>query len=817
MQHERVDNLAAVERRERQEVQVVEPDGVEPRALDDRRLALDREHREHEAAQEREQETRHRSRERHDRATDGVLLLDRQSSRRDRAEEGHEVDPRIAVPEHAHRHEVPGLVEEHDGEERHRVRPPEEHDEAREEEQGTPTAGRPSAFRLLARIGVERAGHERGVRRAREQVEDRVARPERRRRLRSVERFEQLQSVAEMSERAVALVGEDRHERELAEDLRQLIAEAWMRRAPPRPRDPRGSAGCGRGGDRSRRASGAARGGARDGAQAIRAPRWRGRARPPDRRRAAARRRARARSHDIVGCVAPSASSPSTSTSASSAFASSPVERRHPSSTRRSGSAAWCSGRSARASARPRSNTRCPSAASCSRRISACSARSGKTRAIVSVRTRPSAPLRVAQQSHGFGGRPSRRSRLRKELEPARAQHGLGVRDLQERLDERAGRGGVVPLEGPRRVDDAQVPTPRMLGGKRRLDRRATRRNQIVVLDPERRREQEVGRLNLASRRAARGSRGPATSARGRRRRARARSTAAPRDLLRPRPTRARFASAFVAPAKSEGPRGRCGANLWPFRAEGATGAVYARMPRALVSAAEPSGDLLASEDFAAELRDFDMAGLAGPRMRAAGVRPLARTEDVSVMGIVELLSRLGDVRRVRAVLEAAIDSDEYACFVGVDAPELHLPLARRARERGMRAIGFVSPQVWAWRPSRVTVDRRSVRGGALSLRLRAGALRRHARRCALGRSPRGRIGCPAAAQSIHGSTRSSPGRGAKRSSGSGPCSDKRRSSFARRSTRGSGWSCRVNHPRCARRLEVVHWTGTRSRTPAPP
>jgi lipid-A-disaccharide synthase len=125
-------------------------------------------------------------------------------------------------------------------------------------------------------------------------------------------------------------------------------------------------------------------------------------------------------------------------------------------------------------------------------------------------------------------------------------------------------------------------------------------------------------------------------------------------------------------------------------------------MPRVLVSAAEPSGDLLASELVAA-LGDWEIAGLAGPRMRAAGVRSLARTEDVSVMGLVELLSRLGDVRRVRAVLEAAIDSGEYACFVGVDAPDLHLPLAKRARDRGMRAIGFVSPQVWAWRPGRVS------------------------------------------------------------------------------------------------------------------
>jgi lipid-A-disaccharide synthase len=124
-------------------------------------------------------------------------------------------------------------------------------------------------------------------------------------------------------------------------------------------------------------------------------------------------------------------------------------------------------------------------------------------------------------------------------------------------------------------------------------------------------------------------------------------------------------------------------------------------MSRILVSAAEPSGDLLASE-LSAALTGWELAGLAGPRMRAAGVRPLANTEDVSVMGLVELLSRLGDVRRVKRLLEAAIDSGDYACFVGVDSPDLHLPLARRARARGMRAIGFVSPQVWAWRPGRV-------------------------------------------------------------------------------------------------------------------
>jgi lipid-A-disaccharide synthase len=39
--------------------------------------------------------------------------------------------------------------------------------------------------------------------------------------------------------------------------------------------------------------------------------------------------------------------------------------------------------------------------------------------------------------------------------------------------------------------------------------------------------------------------------------------------------------------------------------------------------------------------------------------------------------------------------------LVVVDAPDLHLPLARRARALGIPAIGYVSPQIWAWRPGR--------------------------------------------------------------------------------------------------------------------
>lgn len=122
-----------------------------------------------------------------------------------------------------------------------------------------------------------------------------------------------------------------------------------------------------------------------------------------------------------------------------------------------------------------------------------------------------------------------------------------------------------------------------------------------------------------------------------------------------------------------------------------------------LISAAEPSGDLLAAELLAAmgPGRPARVRGLAGPALRAAGVEPVAQMEEVVAMGLVEVLRRLGPITAARQRLRAAIDEGADALLV-VDAPDLHLPLAQAARRRQLPAIGYVSPQVWAWRPGRV-------------------------------------------------------------------------------------------------------------------
>lgn len=135
-------------------------------------------------------------------------------------------------------------------------------------------------------------------------------------------------------------------------------------------------------------------------------------------------------------------------------------------------------------------------------------------------------------------------------------------------------------------------------------------------------------------------------------------------------------------------------------------------MPRLLLCAAEPSGDLLASEvltELCALVPDLQVRGLAGPRMRAAGVEPEGGEADLGAVGLVEGLAVAARARRTLAALTAVLDAWQPHAVLTVDSPGLLLRLAGRARARGIPAVHAVSPQVWAWRPGRVRSVARAV------------------------------------------------------------------------------------------------------------
>ena len=95
--------------------------------------------------------------------------------------------------------------------------------------------------------------------------------------------------------------------------------------------------------------------------------------------------------------------------------------------------------------------------------------------------------------------------------------------------------------------------------------------------------------------------------------------------------------------------------------------------------------------------------------MQEAGCDVLEDSEILAVMGLVEPLKVLPALLRLRRNLLERWSSEKPDVFVGIDAPEFNLGLEKRLRQRGIKTIQYVSPQVWAWRQRRVKKIGRAV------------------------------------------------------------------------------------------------------------
>ncbi|NKI35002.1 lipid-A-disaccharide synthase [Wenzhouxiangella sp. XN79A] len=131
-----------------------------------------------------------------------------------------------------------------------------------------------------------------------------------------------------------------------------------------------------------------------------------------------------------------------------------------------------------------------------------------------------------------------------------------------------------------------------------------------------------------------------------------------------------------------------------------------------VLGAGETSGDQLGAA-LARSLRGLDptigLAGVTGPAMRSAGVDALAGIDRLDVMGLFEVLGHLPRLIRFRRMLKRTILDRAPSAFVGIDAPDFNLGLARQLRRAGLPTAQFVCPSVWAWRGYRIPKIARSL------------------------------------------------------------------------------------------------------------
>ena len=123
-----------------------------------------------------------------------------------------------------------------------------------------------------------------------------------------------------------------------------------------------------------------------------------------------------------------------------------------------------------------------------------------------------------------------------------------------------------------------------------------------------------------------------------------------------------------------------------------------------MIVTGEASGDLHGANlvrSMLAGQPDLNIFGMGGNELKGAGVELLYDAAKLSVVGITEVFSHLGDILAARRILIKQMRKRRPSLLILIDFPDFNLMLAKKARKCGIPVFYYISPQVWAWRQGR--------------------------------------------------------------------------------------------------------------------
>jgi len=126
-----------------------------------------------------------------------------------------------------------------------------------------------------------------------------------------------------------------------------------------------------------------------------------------------------------------------------------------------------------------------------------------------------------------------------------------------------------------------------------------------------------------------------------------------------------------------------------------------------LMVAGETSGDLHGAHLVEAIHQidpEVDFLGAGGEHLERKGMKLLFHSRALSVVGITEVFFKLGTVLKALRGLKESFDRERPDLIILIDFPEFNLRLAKKAHQKGIPVLYYISPQVWAWRHGRVRV-----------------------------------------------------------------------------------------------------------------
>ncbi len=122
----------------------------------------------------------------------------------------------------------------------------------------------------------------------------------------------------------------------------------------------------------------------------------------------------------------------------------------------------------------------------------------------------------------------------------------------------------------------------------------------------------------------------------------------------------------------------------------------------------ENSGDALGGPLIAALKEqygdDVQCMGVGGPIMRENGFEELLPMDQISIIGILEILPQLPRLLKIRKAIIEEIEAQQPDAVVTIDFPDFNFLISKSLKKRGHykgKIIHYVAPSVWAWRPGR--------------------------------------------------------------------------------------------------------------------
>jgi lipid-A-disaccharide synthase len=130
------------------------------------------------------------------------------------------------------------------------------------------------------------------------------------------------------------------------------------------------------------------------------------------------------------------------------------------------------------------------------------------------------------------------------------------------------------------------------------------------------------------------------------------------------------------------------------------------------IIAGEASGDLHGS-NLVKELKkldsDADIRSWGGDLMQAAGAKVVKHYRDLAFMGFTEVIKNLPTILNNLKFCKEDIEKFAPDVLVLIDYPGFNLRIAKWAKEKDHKVIYYISPQVWAWKESRVKTIKKTV------------------------------------------------------------------------------------------------------------